>query len=42
MFRVLIANLAQETCSFVASRHTIEDFRRYYLYTGEEMLQRLR
>jgi microcystin degradation protein MlrC len=42
MFRVLIANLAQETCSFVASRHTLEDFRRYYLYTGEEMLQRLR
>jgi microcystin degradation protein MlrC len=42
MFRVLIANLAQETCSFVASRHSLEDFRRYYLYTGEEMLQRLR
>jgi len=42
MFRVLVANLAQETCSFVTSRHTLDDFRRYYLYTGEEMLDKLR
>ena len=42
MFRVLVGNLAQETCSFVASKHTLEDFRRYYLYTGQEMLEKLR
>jgi microcystin degradation protein MlrC len=41
MPRVLLANLAQETCSFVQSRHTLEDFRRYYLYTGQEMLDKL-
>ena len=38
---VLLANLAQETCSFVQSRHTLEDFRRYYLYTGQEILDKL-
>lgn len=42
MFRVLVGNLAQETCSFVNSKHTLEDFRRYYLYAGREMLDRLR
>jgi microcystin degradation protein MlrC len=42
MFRVLVGNVAQETCSFVASKHTLEDFRRYYLYTGQEMLDKLR
>ena len=42
MFRVLVGNLAQETCSFVASKHTLKDFRRYYCYTGPEMLDRLR
>jgi len=41
MFRVLLANLAQETCSFVPSRHTLDDFRRYYLYTGQEILDKL-
>ena len=41
MPRVLLANLAQETCSFVPSRHTLEDFRRYYLYTGQEILDKL-
>ena len=41
MPRVLLANLAQETCSFVQSRHTLEDFRRYYLYQGQEILDRL-
>ena len=39
---VLLANLAQETCSFVQSKHTLEDFRRYYLYTGQEILEKLR
>ena len=42
MSRVLLANLAQETCSFVQSKHTLEDFRRYYLYTGQEILEKLR
>ena len=42
MARVLLANLAQETCSFVRSRHTLDDFRRYYLYTGHEIIERLR
>ncbi len=42
MARVLLANLAQETCSFVPSKHTLNDFRRYYLYTGQEILDRLR
>jgi len=42
MFRVLLANLAQETCSFVESKHTLEDFQRYYLYTGPEVLEKLR
>ena len=41
MPRILLANLAQETCSFVQSRHTLEDFRRYYLYTGQEILDKL-
>jgi microcystin degradation protein MlrC len=41
MPRVLLANLAQETCSFVQSKHTLEDFRRYYLYAGQEILDRL-
>jgi microcystin degradation protein MlrC len=39
---VLLANLAQETCSFVQSRHSLEDFRRYYLYAGQEVIQKLR
>jgi microcystin degradation protein MlrC len=42
MARVLLANLAQETCSFVQSRHSLDDFRRYYLYTGQEVIDRLR
>ncbi len=42
MPRVLLASLAQETCSFVPSRHTLEDFRRYYLYTGQEIIDKLR
>jgi microcystin degradation protein MlrC len=42
MARVLLANLAQETCSFVRSRHALDDFRRYYLYTGHEIIERLR
>ncbi|MBP2672860.1 MAG: Microcystin degradation protein MlrC-like protein, partial [candidate division NC10 bacterium] len=42
MARVLLANLAQETCSFVRSRHTLDDFRRYYLYTGQELIDKLR
>ena len=42
MFRVLLANLAQETCSFVESKHSLEDFKRYYLYTGPEVLEKLR
>ncbi len=42
MPRALLANLAQETCSFVPSRHTLDDFRRYYLYAGEEIFERLR
>jgi hypothetical protein len=42
MARVLRVNLAQETCSFVQSRHTLDDFRRYYLYTGQEIIDRLR
>ncbi len=41
MPRVLLANLAQETCSFVQSRHTLEDFRRYYFYRGQEILDKL-
>jgi microcystin degradation protein MlrC len=42
MSRVLLANLAQETCSFVQSKHTLEDFRRYYLYSGQDILEKLR
>ncbi|HXZ44371.1 MAG TPA: M81 family metallopeptidase [archaeon] len=42
MSRVLLANLAQETCSFVQSKHTLDDFRRYYLYTGQEIIEKLR
>ena len=42
MARVLLANLAQETCSFVSSRHTLDDFRRYYLYAGQEIIERFR
>ena len=42
MPRVLLANLAQETCSFVQSKHTLDDFRRYYLYTGQEVIECLR
>ena len=42
MPRVLLANLAQETCSFVQSKHTLDDFRRYYLYTGQEIIEKLR
>ncbi len=42
MARVLLANLAQETCSFVPSKHTLNDFRRYYLYTGQEVIDKLR
>lgn len=38
---MFLANLAQETCSFVQSMHTLEDFRRYYLYTGQEILDQL-
>ena len=42
MARVLLANLAQETCSFVQSRHILDDFRRYYLYTGPGDHRKLR
>jgi microcystin degradation protein MlrC len=42
MPRAILANLAQETCSFVPSRHTLDDFRRYYLYTGQEIIEKLR
>lgn len=42
MPRALLANLAQETCSFVQSKHTLDDFRRYYLYTGREIIEALR
>ncbi len=42
MSRVLLANLAQETCSFVQSKHSLDDFRRYYLYTGQEIIRKLR
>jgi microcystin degradation protein MlrC len=42
MPRILLANFAQESCSFVQSQHMLEDFRRYYLYTGQEILDKLR
>jgi microcystin degradation protein MlrC len=42
MPRALLVNLAQETCSFVQSKHTLDDFRRYYLYIGQEIIEKLR
>lgn len=42
MPRVLVGNFAQESCSFVSSRHSLDDFRRYYLYRGQEMFDGLR
>ena len=42
MHRVLVGNLAQESCSFVSSRHELDDFGRYYLYRGAEMFDGLR
>ncbi|MHB1005702.1 MAG: M81 family metallopeptidase [Chloroflexota bacterium] len=41
MSRVLLANLAQETCSFARTKYGLDDFRRYYLYFGAEVLERL-
>ncbi len=41
MYRVLVGNFAQESCSFVSTRHTLDDFGRYYLHRGQAMLDRL-
>ena len=40
--RVAIAHVSQETCSFTPSRTTIDSFRRYGLYEGDEILDKLR
>jgi microcystin degradation protein MlrC len=40
--RVAIANVTQETCSFTPTRTSIDAFRRYGLYEGAEILDKLR
>ena len=40
--RIAIAHIGQETCSFTPTRTTIETFRQFGLYTGDEILQKMR
>lgn len=42
MKRVILANLAQETCSFAPTHHSLESFRRYYLLFDDEIIPQLR
>jgi microcystin degradation protein MlrC len=39
--RIAIAHIGQETCSFTPTRTTIETFRQFGLYTGDEILQKM-
>jgi len=40
--RIAIAHVAQESCSFTPARTSIDSFRRYGLYEGAEILDKLR
>lgn len=42
MTRVLLANLIQETCSFATTKFDLDAFHRYYLYFGDEVLEKLK
>ncbi|MFZ1754878.1 MAG: M81 family metallopeptidase [Caldilineaceae bacterium] len=39
--RIAIAHIGQETCSFTPTRTTMETFRQFGLYTGDEILQKM-
>jgi len=39
--RIAIAHIGQETCSFTPTRTTIETFRQFGLYRGDEILQKM-
>ncbi|MEZ4622911.1 MAG: M81 family metallopeptidase [Caldilineaceae bacterium] len=39
--RIAIAHIGQETCSFTPTRTTVETFRQYGLYEGDELLRKL-
>lgn len=40
-YRIAVAHIGQETCSFTPIRTTVDTFRRFGLYEGGEMLTRL-
>ena len=39
--RIAIAHIGQETCSFTPTRTTIDTFRQFGIYTGDEILQKM-
>ncbi len=39
--RIAIAHIGQETCSFTPTRTTVETFRQFGLYRGDEILQKM-